>query len=57
MRSPLGSVSARIAAEVPCTATVVRPSRVALQAGAGGNDKAPDDQAANETAVTPSGLF
>jgi hypothetical protein len=57
MRSLLGSVSARIAAEAPCTVTVVRPSRLALQAGAGGNDKAPDDQAANETAVTPSGLF
>jgi eukaryotic-like serine/threonine-protein kinase len=56
MRSLLGSVSARIAAEAPCTVTVVRPSRLALRTGAGDSNAAAD-QPANEAAITPPGLF
>ncbi|KJC37176.1 serine/threonine protein kinase [Bradyrhizobium sp. LTSP885] len=56
MRSLLGSVSARIASEAPCTVTVVRPSRLASPAGAGDDAKAAD-RPADEAAVTPPGLF
>jgi len=48
MRSLLGSVSARVASEAPCTVTVVRPSRLASQAEAGASDTA---------TLTPPGLF
>jgi len=55
MRSLLGSISARVASEAPCTVTVVRPSRLASQAEAGdGNGAA--DRAAN-AAITPPALF
>ncbi|MBR0936510.1 bifunctional serine/threonine-protein kinase/universal stress protein [Bradyrhizobium jicamae] len=47
-RSLLGSVSAKVASEAPCTVTVVRPSRLELQATAGASDGA---------AITPPGLF
>jgi eukaryotic-like serine/threonine-protein kinase len=55
-RSLLGSVSARIASEAPCTVTVVRPSRLAEQMGAGESDAA-TDRAVDAAAVTPPGLF
>ncbi|MEN3350441.1 MAG: hypothetical protein V7632_4076 [Bradyrhizobium sp.] len=47
MRALLGSVSARIASEAPCTVTVVRPSRLASQP-----DTGPSDDAA-----VPPGMF
>lgn len=51
-RALLGSVSARIASEAPCTVTVVRPSRLASQdAPASVADQPPDG------AVTPPALF
>ncbi|MCC8936364.1 protein kinase [Bradyrhizobium sp. Arg68] len=40
MRALLGSVSAKIASEAPCTVTVVRPSRLASQPDAGPSDDA-----------------
>ncbi|MBR1163929.1 serine/threonine protein kinase [Bradyrhizobium elkanii] len=54
-RALLGSVSAKVAGEAPCTVTVVRPSRLASQADDGEGDGAAD-QAAN-AAVTPPALF
>ncbi|SDF06254.1 protein-serine/threonine kinase [Bradyrhizobium brasilense] len=54
-RALLGSVSARVAGEAPCTVTVVRPSRLASQADGGEGDEAAE-QAAN-AAATPPAVF
>jgi len=55
MRALLGSVSAKVAAEAPCTVTVVRPSRLAAQSNTG--ESSGTDRTTNETAVTPPGMF
>ncbi|MFB9268218.1 serine/threonine protein kinase [Bradyrhizobium erythrophlei] len=53
MRSLLGSVSAKVASEAPCSVTVVRPSRLAAQ----GEDGSTPDLATGEAEITPPGLF
>jgi serine/threonine protein kinase len=47
LRKLLGSVSAKVAAEAPCTVTVVRPSRI------GGSEKSPseDERAPEESSI------
>lgn len=52
-RALLGSVSAKVAGEAPCTVTVVRPSRLAPATEA--EDGAADPAAS--AAVTPPALF
>jgi nucleotide-binding universal stress UspA family protein len=42
VRSLLGSVSAKVAAEAPCTVTVVRPTRAAALQSGSASSKSPD---------------
>ncbi len=56
MRSLLGSVSAKVAAEAPCTVTVVRPSRLVAQAGQDEGGRT-SGQATDAAAIAPPGLF
>jgi nucleotide-binding universal stress UspA family protein len=42
LRSLLGSVSAKVAAEAPCTVTVVRPTRAAALQSGSASSKSPD---------------
>ncbi|MCA6122794.1 protein kinase [Bradyrhizobium sp. WSM 1704] len=51
MRALLGSVSAQVASEAPCTVTVVRPSRLTVQ----GESKGTAEQGASD--VAPPGMF
>ncbi len=42
LRSLLGSVSSKVAAEAPCTVTVVRPTRAAALQSGSASSKSPD---------------
>ena len=54
MRALLGSVSAKVASEAPCTVTVVRPSRLAWRAD-GDESEGTDEH--DTAAITPPGMF